>query len=268
MEAAPTPKRDVIIGAIILAVSSSKLTNIVGMDALRTVLSGQYRDLVEGGVLRLPHVWDLLADQPGFDADAARAPMAVLHSWEKDLGLSVELPAPMRDATATELMAWASHCPVNKAQRKQLFAAQPAPTRATGRQTKTPGFTPKAKKQKAQKRRPGLELVLAVVGVLGLAFGGFSLLRSMSTGEFEEASLPLQDLPATSQKKLGDQLSVTVGADWLAKSEEERESDLRKTMEGLDKHDIAVLVVQDEKGAVRASAQWFGSPRKLAIRFE
>lgn len=274
--ASQTPKRDTIIGAIVLAFSHSKLKDVVGTDALRSVLSGQYRDLVAGGRLHLQPVWDLLADQPGFDPTEAQPPIAAIRSWQSDLGLEVELPASMSELSPSELMALASHCPVPKSARKSLFlgaeAAVASPARKTSEPAASGAFTPKVTKGKAKvsRRRPGLELGLAVLALLGLSFGGLSLYRYFVGGEFAAVRVTIKgNLPVQESKRLGSELSVTLSdSSWFERAEEVRRADLEAALKGLDNDGISSLVVRDDRQAVRASAQWFGSPRELVIRFQ
>jgi hypothetical protein len=250
-----------------MAFSHSALKDKVGVDALRSVLHGRYRDIVYGGMIHLQPVWELLEQQPGFDAEAARPPFAALKSWQDEMQIEVELPTAMAAATATEIMAWSSHCPVPRATRRRALAAVSGVSAA---ELGTKGGAKKANKKAGEQRRPSLVALLAFVAVLGLGFAGYTIFQYIgSSGEFEEASLPVTgELPVTAQKRLGSQLSVQVADEWFDSSEDERNADLEEMMSGLQRFQITTLVVQDQSGAVRGSAQWFGVPPKLVIRLD
>src|SRR6266545_5157252 len=102
------PPSRVPLEALILAFSHSRAKVLVGTDALRSVLSGQYRELYREGVFTLEPVWQLLSQQPGFDPEHARPPLCRFKAWEKELRLTIHLPQAMAHLVAREVTELAS----------------------------------------------------------------------------------------------------------------------------------------------------------------
>ena len=111
--------------ALILAFSCSRARELVGTDALRSVLGGQYRDLVKGGSFDLEPVWQLLAEQPGFSPDAVMPPLARFKSWQPRLGLTVSLPAAMADLSEGRLAELAGEVQVRAADQARVWRGLP-----------------------------------------------------------------------------------------------------------------------------------------------
>ncbi len=267
-----TPNRESVLESITVVFANSKLKDVVGTDALKSVLSGQYRDLVTSNTLHLQLVWDLLADQPDFVEDDAIAPFAVLKTWEEDLGVKVELPQPLAQYTATDFVAHASHCQVSKAQKAR--AINPDRARAKARKTMETlegTATGSRSLDEPSTRKPALEALLGLVAVLGLAYGGYTLYQTMGGPQFKsvEKSEIAGDLPIEKAKQLGDEMNLLIGeASWYELPPETRKAALITALEGLQNREIKSLIVQDSSGSVRASAQWVGSHATISVRLQ
>ena len=111
-EAKSGPDKRTIIDALVLACTHSQLREIVGTDALRSVLDVEYRELIAGGTFNLQPVWELFEDQPGFDPSHAAAPLCRFKSWERQLGMDVTLPNKLLDLDEVEQARQASNCDV------------------------------------------------------------------------------------------------------------------------------------------------------------
>lgn len=255
-------KRDSIIGAIVLAFSHSKLKDLVGTDALRSVLEGQYRDLVFKETLHLQVVWNLLHDQPGFDPELAQAPFALIKQWEKRLGLTVEMPESLASMSATQVMAAATHCPVPKAQRERTLAPEASRLRVQAVLDDSQSDSLSSKSDDAPTRKPGLEAALGVVALLGFAFGGYTLMGFLGGPDTESVSVSKLDtgLPLSKGEKLGRQLVAVVDDSWLGQDAEAMREGLETALRRLKGRDIDSLVLKDGSGAIRASVQWVGEP--------
>ena len=83
MESEGRPNRENITNAVVVIFAHSKLKDLVGTDAMTTVLTGQYRDLVYQDTMHLQRIWDLLEEQPGFVAEDASAPFCALKMLEE-----------------------------------------------------------------------------------------------------------------------------------------------------------------------------------------
>src|SRR5262245_40357711 len=109
---APSVNKQVVIDALVLVFSRSKLRDVVGTDALKVVLDVQYRDMLRGSELHLEPLWALLVEQPGFDEQAARSPIARFKRLGGRLGVSVVLPGAMVACDDLEIAALSSACDV------------------------------------------------------------------------------------------------------------------------------------------------------------
>lgn len=123
-EAQSQATKSEIIELLVLLFSRSELRDIVGTDALRSVLAIRYQDMRRGTRLDLEPLWDLLCDQPGFDVDAATPPLCKLERLQKQIGLEVQLPAVIAALEPGAREARASSLAVPRA---ELEAALPAP---------------------------------------------------------------------------------------------------------------------------------------------
>ncbi|MCP4446253.1 MAG: hypothetical protein GY811_13050 [Myxococcales bacterium] len=251
-----------MLDSITLVFSHSELKDVVGTDALKSVLSGQYSDLVADGTLHLQVVWNLLADQPDFVAGDALAPFSVLKTWESELGLEVALPQALSEYSATELIVQASHCPIPKALKARARA------RKTTAEMEANVPSPKRTSEPSS-RKPAVEVALAAVAVLGLAYGGYSLYLTMGGPEFstvQTADID-GDLPVAKAKQLGEELSLLILDDtWYDLPEMLRDESLRTTLTNMGAKKVTSIVVQDSSSAVRASAQWVGNPPAIVVR--
>jgi hypothetical protein len=264
-----TPNQEVIIGSIVTAFSHSKIADLVGTDALRSVLTGQYRDLVVEGTLHLQRIWSLLQEQPGFDPKNARGPFCVLKLWEEQMGVEVALPEHLAGIGHSQCLAWSSECPVPK--HAKAKALNPAGARAKARASMH-AFQqgqPKAPPRK-KTRNPPLEIALGVVAIAGLGFGGYTLAGFLSAPKFSDfdTSKITTEIPIASGKKLGAEVNIVVsdGA-WFSLPEPERLRMMEATLRGLQSQNIEQFVVLDDSKEIRASAQFVGKPPQIQVRF-
>lgn len=266
MSSGDAPNRESIVSAIVVAFAHSKLKDLVGKDALRSVLDGQFRDLVVDGSLKLQPVWDLLSDQPGFNPEDARAPFCLLKTWKRDLNVKqVDLPIAFVDLTATEHMAYASHCVVPK--NVKAAAIDIEAVRKKARETSVVEST--GTQDMPSTRKPILEAVLAIVAVVGLGFAGYTVYGLVSGPPFEEVPVAALDgiIPVAKAKRLGKELHVVISHEpWFRLPEKDRTEALRKSLIQLDSSNINILIVTDSTGGVRGSAQWVGKPPVPQIR--
>jgi hypothetical protein len=256
------------MNAIVLVFSNSKLKDLVGTDALRSVLSGQYRDLVKDGTLHLQVIWDLLEDQPGFEQEDAEPAFCVLKEWEDDLKLSVEMPRAIADFGSSQVVASASHCPIP--QRLKDRAIRPDEAEAKAKATLAEfdsGNIPS--KDQVSTRRPALEALLALIALAGLGFGGYTLMDYFKGPNIKTVSAGsiTTEIPIASAKRLGGDLSLVVtDAKWFGLSVADRKNMLKATLRNARPLDIDAVLVMDASNKLRASAQWMGEPPKIVVR--
>lgn len=264
------PKRGGIISAIVLVFSHSKLKDLVGTDALRAVLSGQYRDLVQNNTLHLQVIWDLLEDQPGFEKADAEPAFCVLKGWQDDLGLKVEMPKCLANFGTSEIMASASHCPVPRRLKERALHPEEAQAKAKANLSAfDTGNISSSQIPALSTRMPVLEALLAVVALAGLAFGGYTLMGYMAGPNIKELSPSdiATDVPIASANRLGADLSLVVTEEsWFQLPAEKRIAMLQATLRGVGTLEIEAVSILDSAGTLRASAQWMGEPPKIDVR--
>lgn len=260
------PNRESIIEAIVLAFSHSKLKAIVGSDALRSVLAGQYRDMVSGKQLHLQVVWDLIHDQPGYDEEHAKPAFCALKTWEKNLRLEVVLPASLSGLSDTEIVALGSHCGVPSKDRHRVLGA--TGSIANLRESRA-SIAPVVKPSSSSANRPGVVAALALVAAAAMGFTIYTLVGLTSRPAYQRFNTDeiSSILPVKSAKRLGADLSVVLEDDaWLEQPHEAMTADLHAALTALKDSNVEILILQDTSGAMRASAQWVGSPARIEVR--
>ena len=253
------PEKQQVIDALVLAFSYSRAAKLVGTDALRSVISVEYHDIVRDNAFDLQPVWELLEGQPGFEPEAVTAPLAMFKSWEDRLGLQVKLPAAMAGLSDKELALAVNQGRVPPAELKALFPDKQEVARRV--EPRKPAGGDEAGKARApRKRRPRwLGVVAGVIGALTLGYASFTLYRACNPApaQWEAATVDVKKfLPgAANVERLGSQLSLRMPPAWLARPEEERRVALRDALTSMVDGGVKVLIIRDSSGAIRATAQ-------------
>ena len=283
----PGPTR-VPLEALLLAIRHSRVRELSGTDALRSVLASQYRELVRDGALHLAPVWDLLESQPGFSAADAMPPFALLRSWEPRLSLKVELPPAMADLSAGELaeMAASLHVPSRfmahvwrggRVVDEELDELTPTPVPvpepvppsrpaagASRREQPAAGSASWADRLGAGRRR-GLTALAIAVALAGFGYAGVVLLGGGS-GERSWSQLEpgfAGEIPLARAERAGPEVGGTLADEaWLSAPDEARRAQMRAALERLP-GDVEVFFVRDPAGRVRATARWFGGSQRM-----
>jgi len=279
--------------ALILAFAHSRAKALVGTDALRSVLSGQYRELHKDGHFDLEPVWELLAQQPGFDPDVVRPALCRFKSWEGHLGLSVSMPAAMTglDEGERATLAGLVHVPAPELSRvlqgsqvpsemvPGATAPEPAPeSRApTNRPDKvTPAVPVVAAARRVpllQRLTPGqrrmVEIGALVLAVAGFALAGVQLQRGCARPPWDQIGTRFAgDIPLRAAERQGPEVSGSLqDGRWLALPAPTRSAHMKAALEALPR-DVQVFFVRDGDGQVRAIARWFGQPRQVSITLQ
>lgn len=268
---APTSKR-MQIDALVLACTNSRLREVVGTDALRSVLDVEYRDLIADGVFDLQTIWELFEQQPGFDPDAAAAPLAKFKSWEKRLGMEVKLPSSMRNLSPAELSIRASECEIATPDLQKLFrGVKDSDDEADGKKKKTSklvvddstskgdGQPPAVDAMLTPGRRRALEIGLGVLGAIALAFAAMTIYGECNKkAKWSGISSDFGgDLPIRDPQRIGDQVSATLTDNgWRSLPADERKQQLGDALRNLDSHNINVLFLRTDSGKIVATAQF------------
>jgi hypothetical protein len=271
--------------ALIVAFAHSRAKTLVGTDALRSVLSLQYRELPDDGAFDLEPVWELCAQQPGFDPVHVRPPLCRFKSWEAQLRITVLMPRAMAglDRNALAELAAQVHVPARDLKRvfggARILSGEPDPA-AAGPVTETPRPPARAEpptqvpqttrtpllRRLSRRRRRALEIAAVVLAVAGFAVAGIQLQRGCRGHSWAELSTRFAgDLPLAEAARQGPEVSGTLrDAGWFALSPAARTAQMKAALEALPR-DVQSFFVRDRDGQVRAVARWFGQPRQIAV---
>lgn len=276
------------IDALVLAFSHSRASSLVGTDALRTVLTGQYRELVKAGTFYLDEVWGLLESQPGFDPALVKPPLCRFKLWSDELGLEVALPAAMGRLEPLEIRSLAEQCRVPPgdldrvlgrgrhadaeavAQNKAKAAvSKPARAKASAAPTRRPAPAAPARSRRGKRSRPVLLAVAALVAVAGFTVAGVFAYKELRSVPWQEVSTGFSGgIPLTRAERSGFDVAATLADEaWLKTPIERRRQQLEEAVEKLRREGVRNLLVRDKKGTVRATAQSYGRPPKVKVRF-
>lgn len=273
---APPVNKQVVIDALVLVFSRSKLRDVVGTDALKVVLDVQYREMLRGSELHLEPLWSLLVEQPGFDEQAARPPIARFRRLGERLGITVILPSAMASCDELEIAALSAACEVPDNEVDKILR-QHDPSLAAEREAKRAAAVDAAldaqPRPSAFGTRTPLLVVAAVVALGAFAFTGWQVYQAFAgpTVSFQPLQVQVEGLPVKDATRRQNEGVIKLSDDgWLRKPAADRESMLARALDQVSSRGIDVLVVMDSAGVIRASAQYLGqgSERKVKVRFQ
>src|SRR3954462_4665468 len=85
-------KRRILIDALMMCLSRSRVCERVDAATVRSVIDSASRDLWREGEFRLAPLWKLLIAQPELTAEAVAPPLLLFKAYENDLGVLVRMP--------------------------------------------------------------------------------------------------------------------------------------------------------------------------------
>ena len=280
--------------ALILAFSHSRAKALVGTDALRSVLSGQYRELHRDNWFDLEPVWQLLSQQPGFDATQVGPALCRFKSWERDLALDVRMPTEMAQLSEQERSDLAAQVHVPPVARARVLRGEQVPAedpvvaavdeaeltpRDTVKAHKLPPRSPslssvpptvktRALRRLTDGQRRTLEVVAAVLALLGFALAGVQLQRGCHAPQWESVAVRFSgEIPLEAARRQGPEVSGALrDPRWLSLAPAVRTGHMKAALEALPR-DVQVFFVRDGGGQVRAIARWYGQ-RQIAVTLQ
>ncbi len=266
--------KNTIVELIILGLAQTKLKDL-GLQAMRGVLQADHRLAVLDGAVELESVWELLEGQPDFDAGAAMAPFCWLKTLEPKLGVTIKLPAKLGPLTETEIIRNAGGCrPKREDVDKILSGEKDAPrVRAKTSEITAPLVAPMpaALQDTISPRKKILGILSAAVVLASIVIVGHAILGEMvGTPKFQkiEPGLFAGDIPLRSAQKWGTEVHASLSdARWLSQPEDKRRQQLEKAVQRLADQQLGVLIIEDDANRTRATAQLFGKPPKVFVRF-
>ncbi len=262
MAATPTAT---LIDVVVLVFARSELKNLVGTDALRTVLNGSQRAMFPSpGTMSLQPVWDLIEEQPGFDAELAVPPMCRLKTWESRLKVKIEMPTALADLDLAAREKKAFECNVGDDELNKVLKV-PAPA---AKKDVTRAIESSSARQERGKGGSRLSVKIALVAaVLGLAAAGISIYLTLGRGEnngtVKVASTELStDIPMKDVRRNGKLVVATVpdAKSWLGKSEYQRRQQLEAIIPKLRSQQATGLMLMDAQGQVIATLKLDRTP--------
>jgi hypothetical protein len=272
-EPAATPDRTIVADAIAVALAHSRLAETIDRDALDAIAHFEAAQLVHDGHVDLQAAWRILAELPGFDPTAARGPFVVLESWQPQLGAPVIMPAELAQLSERDRALARTECapPAGEVRRAFETAEERAARQAALAEATAPAAVEIGEIAPTWKTRA--EVAYAAIGVLVVALGaiGFTLYRYLNvspdwTGI--EATSFASGIPLKDAQVFGTQVGATLSDDaWLALDKDQRAAQLEEAFRRVPLDDATVLFVNDSRGKMRGSAQWYGTPPQVRIRW-
>jgi len=254
------PDKEQVIEALVLVFAHSDIAKLVGTDALRSVLAVEYHDMIEGNIFDMQQLWELLADQPGFDATAAEPPLCLLKNWESKLSLEFQLPEHLAEMSDRDRALRAAQCRVPTAESKRVLRVTappplaPRPRRDSlgrgARSTLPPPGKPR--------QRPAWQGWLAgIVAAATMTFVGITLYGHCqgANGHWDQAQVTLTDLPTRSVRRMGSQVRAEVDpSTWNKLDADAKRRKLRDALLGVEDRGVEVIALREGKSVV-ATAQ-------------
>lgn len=259
------------VDALVLAFSHSRARALVGTDALRMVVGGQYRELMRDGTLHLDEVWSLLEGQPGFDPALIKPALCRFKLWESDLEIEVALPQAMGRLSPLEIRSLAESCRVPAAELDRVLGRGRYSEEARAQQPPEPAeLTSSSTTSVAEKpSRPWLTAVAATVAVAGFAVAGYFIYQALAPPRWNELDTGFaRSIPLAHAEQSGFDVGATLADNtWLTTPRADREDQLEAALETLRNKGVRNLFIVDKGGKVRASAQLYGHPPQIKVRF-
>lgn len=264
-------KRRVLVDALMMCLSKSRVVRVVDGNTVRGVLDSASKEMWREGEFRLDPVWKLLIAQPGLSAEEVAPPLLVFKAYEKELGVAVRVPQALsaiprgeqvrlRDALgieradfvpAIEQMQALAAAQRDTDSHQQILRDAEATVDDGGepRRPTTARHQPVAPPVTAQRKL--VAVGLAIGGVLAMCLGAWWALRDPSVG------YDLSDVAATLQLKngraVGPSLTATVvDPRWDGLQREERKRVASAIMDVETAKGIRSLILLDRAGATKA----------------
>jgi hypothetical protein len=259
-------KKKLLMDALLLALRNSEVARVVDMGTLEYFLDQSYAAMVRGDSFDLTKLWDILAKEPGIESKMVYPPLLAYKSWEERLGVTVFLPGAIKSLSPEERKTHEARCPILAADLEKMLTER----KLAAPKAPAPKVTPKVPKPK----QPGSGIRLwpaAIVAALGLGVAIFAgawyalTPRAPSTVDTSafEADLALKD-----GKRVGESMSAVIADPGFASQPEgERSRRVMAVFNQVRRMGIKSLLLFDDKGAVRATAQAGaqGLPDQVAI---
>jgi len=274
-------KRRVLIDALMMCVSRSKVVGVADGKTVRGVLDSASKEMWREGEFRLDPIWKVLISQPGLTAEDVAPPLLVFKAYEKELGVAVRLPQALsaiprgeqvrlRDALGIQRADFAqaidemkSLAAAQQAQQSQQQIAREAAS-TVGDEPRRPTTAANRKIEKPKEQSKALAVGLAIGGLIALGGGIWYAMRDTS------APYDLSDVANTLQlskgRSAGPSLTATiVDPKWDTMKPDERKRAVGSVMDVEAGKGIRSLILIDANGATKAMVNETPNGRSLLL---
>jgi negative regulator of sigma E activity len=255
-------KRRVLVQALTMCLSRSKVKDIVPMESIRTILESASGELWREGEFRLEMVWKILCQQPGLSAKEVAPPLLVFKAFENELGVNVRIPEALSAIPRADQDQLRNELDL----KKEDFAAAieemkklPAPEtpradmgevaqRAANAQVEAP----RARKGPSKKQA----ILAAVLGSIATVAIGVSLwLTLRDTASSDDLSDVAPILQLANGHRVDKTLAARINdARWDTLGADEQKRIATQLFDREVQKGVHILVLTDEKGRVRVGA--------------
>jgi hypothetical protein len=264
-------KRRVLIDALMMCLSKSRVVQVVDGKTVRGVLDSASKEMWRQGEFRLDPIWKILIAEPGLSAEDVAPPLLVFKAYEKELGVNVRIPQALtaiprgeqvrlRDELGIQRADFAQSIDEMKSlaqlasvagEQEQILRDAEATVGPERRRATTGGHQPAKPKQPPPPQARALAIGLALGGVVALGVGVWFALRDTST------PYNLADVAGTLQldkgRAAGPSLTATItDPKWESLSPDERKKAASAVMDVESAKGIRSLILLDGSGNARA----------------
>jgi hypothetical protein len=256
-------KRRVLVDALTMCLSRSKVCETISPDTIRSVIDSASTELWREGEFRLEYVWKILCQQPGLTAKEVAPPLLVFKAYESELGVAVRVPQALSALPRGEQVRLREELGITRDDFSKVLAELQAITQAEAQrqeeaqvaaQAAQEAEAVEAAKAEAPKSRRPLAIALSAVAALALAGSLFQLddlagILKLQAGKRQEHSLTAR----------------IVDPKWEGETQTQKRETLGHLLDGLSPMGIKVLNLTDDTGRIRALASDAGDKRLLMI---
>jgi hypothetical protein len=257
-------RKKLLVDALLLALRRSEVARVVDMGTLEYFLDSSYAEMARGDSIDLAKLWDVLAKEPGIEPRMIFPPMLAYKSWEARLGVTVFLPGPVKALPLEERKEHEARIPIKPSELDQMLTERKlAPPKAPQPGQKSSKSIPK--------RRTSIHIVpVAIIAaaalVLVIFVGAWWALTPRGPARVDLSPFS-HELALRDGKRLGDSMSAVItDGGFASQSVEERTRRVSAVFTLARRQGVRSMLLFDEKGAVKATAQSAdGQPDQVAV---
>jgi hypothetical protein len=256
-------KRRVLVDALMMCLSRSRVVTVVDAKTVRGVLDSAAGELWREGEFRLEPVWKLLVNQPGLTAEDVAPPLLVFKAYEKELCVQVRTPQALSAIPRGEQLKLRDALGIQREdfqraieEMRQIAASEQTAGNASALAQQAAKADKPITSRHAQvavpsKSRTPQAIALSLVAVAGIGLGVWYGLRDSS------ASFDVSDVAGTLQLSKarvaqGSMAATISDPKWDTLGKEDQKKLALQLMDQEAPKGIHTITLSDEKGATRA----------------